>query len=94
MQTSNCFDLRLDPPTQFSSTLEMATGAGDLILSSHCSNHHNGVKKEVATGHETSIIHTQRTVSGPNEYHQIMNPENILKCKNNFENIDLDHIIR
>ena len=94
MQTSNCFDLRLIPPNQFRSNIEMATGAGDLILSSHCSNHHNGVKKEVATDHETSIIHTQRTVSGPNEYHQIMNPENILKCENNFEKIDRDHIIR
>ena len=58
------------------------------------SNFHNGVKKEVATDHETSIIHTQRTVSGPNEYHQIKNPGNILKCENNFEKIDRDHIIR
>ena len=94
MQTSNCFDLRSIPPNTFSSNMEKVIGAGDLIWSSHYSNHHNGVAKEAVTGPKTSIIHTQRTVSGPNEYHQIMNPENILKCENNFEKIDRDHIIR
>ena len=94
MQTSNCFDLRLILPNQFRSNIEMATGAGDLILSSHCSSHHYGVKKVVATDPETSSIQTQRAVSASNEYHQIINPENILKCEYNFENIDRDHIIR
>ena len=47
MQTSNCFDLRLIPPNQLRSNREMATGAGDLILSYHCSKHHNGVKKKL-----------------------------------------------
>ena len=89
MQTSNCFDLRSIPPNTFSSNKEKAIGDGDLIWSSHYSNHHNGVSKE---GPKTSIIHTQRTIAAPNTYHQIINPENILKCENNFEKIDMDHI--
>ena len=94
MQPSNCFDLRSIPPNTFSSNMEKVIGAGDLIWSSHYSNHHNGVAKEAVTGPKTSIIHTHRTIAAPNTYHQITNPENIPKCENNFEKIDMDHIIR